>query len=119
MVTLAMSPTEINRRLALAIGYAPKDVRVAPPGTVYVRRLIGFSSSLCISCHGWDEFDYMDWNTIGPIMERYRMFPQDDRGDWVATKSAASGVNLVHVWNTCPRTCAALAVIEAHARGLL
>jgi hypothetical protein len=104
-----MTTTEINRRLALAIGYAPEDVALSQC------RVFVWRQSPISFVRTWLEFDHKDWRTIGPIMERYRMFPEwwcevgkwcIDRGDFVLADAGA-------------RTCAALSVIEAHERGLL
>lgn len=97
-----MTPTEINRRLALAIGYAPVDVGVYATGDVVVRH----------SC-SWMVFDYRSAETIYPIAEKYRMFPEWSEGNlsWLIRGKT------LWCWNTCPRECIALAVIEAHERG--
>lgn len=73
-----MTDQEINKQLALVIGYLPEHViyntyvnqimiyrpvneyQVAHPG-VHVSR--------------WSVFDYKTWGTIGPIAERYDCFP--------------------------------------------
>lgn len=112
-----MTPTEINRRIALAIGYAQKDVLVGCTGNVFVCRYNSDGSK-----SDWLVFNYMDWNTIGPIMERHRMFPSWESHDykmWTIGKIASRGFMSSVTLNECPRTCAALAVIGAHERGLL
>lgn len=111
-----MDDIEINRRLALAIGYKWWGIKELE-GRIFVNRKdFEFETDDVVV---WSIFDHQNWHTIGPIMERYRVFPEDDRGGWVVTKRFESGVSLVQAWHTCPRTCAALAVIEAHERGLL
>jgi len=107
-----MTPIEINRRLALAIGYAPEAVSSRKDGTVvntdkdWLDRPVEY----------WSRFDHQDWHTIGPIMERYRVIPYwnhtfEDFAFWLKDFSIVKDDDL--------RTCAALAVIEARERGLL
>ena len=59
-----MTDTEIDRRLALAIGYRPEDVLVNISDRVIVRRL-----------DYWIAFDHTDYRVVGPIAERYNCFP--------------------------------------------
>ena len=59
-----MTDTEINKALALKIGYLPENVNVAKDGLVSVCRAAFFG-------HYWSQFDFMDWNTIMPIAVRY------------------------------------------------
>jgi hypothetical protein len=95
---------EINRRLALAIGYAPWDILVQSSSVMVFREL-----EFC-------EFDHQDWRTIGPIMDRYKMFPFWSDGA-EAFEIRPGGV--MTILEGCPKTCAAMAVIAAHERGLL
>lgn len=96
-----MTDTEISRRLALAIGYGPVQVKVID-GLVHVDRF-GF----------WEHFDHRDERTIFRIAARYNMFPCcANDGKWTAFHGT-------YVYNDCPATCIALAVIEASERGLL
>jgi len=104
-----MTDTEINRRLALAIGYTKKDVLVGPSGFVYVIRLHGPESQ-----PAWLHFDYTDWRTIGPIMERYKIIPY-----WQVTSKIWGFYRQGWTYDKDLTTCAAMAVIEAHERGLL
>lgn len=106
-----MTPTDINRRLALAIGYGPEDVWVCDDGNVLVWREIGDTHQL-----HWQIFDYRHPGTIYPIAEKYGMFPESVWGSvsWVMFLKAG-----VPVKNICPRACVALATIEAHDRGLI
>ena len=107
-----MTPTEINRRLALVIGYGEEDVWVFNDGRVLVKRTEGGR----ILMTRWCEFDYRDPKTIYPIAEKYGLMPTPDQrgGAW----HVKSGYFLLAI-ETCPRACAALAVIEARDRGLL
>jgi hypothetical protein len=96
---------EIDHRLARAIGYAPEDLMVSY-GVLTVRPN---------SC-GWYRFDHQDPGTIYPIAEKYKRFPRwsFNRNEW--------GIFVAKfgwVWASCPRTCVAIAVIEASERGLL
>ena len=50
-----MTPTEINKALALAIGYLPEHVRVTDDGTVRLCRPLSGAPSL-----NWYEFDFTD-----------------------------------------------------------
>jgi len=61
-----MTHSEINRRLALAIGWRAEDIS---PGEVFLyQREAG-------ALHWWQKFDFKDWHTIAPIAERYDCFP--------------------------------------------
>ena len=109
-----MTPTEINRRLALAIGYAPEDVIVNGTIVNVVSRGQGY-----VDCR---TFDYRHASTIYPIAERYKMFPQwhsyKNKWEFVHGQSIKV-VGRFLVEQDCPRACVALAVIEAKDRGLL
>ena len=59
-----MTETEINKALALKIGYLPEHVNVAKDGLVSVCRTAFFGRY-------WSQFDFMDWNTIMPIAVKY------------------------------------------------
>lgn len=105
-----MTNTEISRRLALAIGYAPHNVRVDDDGAVWVHRADEFG--WC-----WMPFDHRDERTIFIIAARYNAFPRLRNGKWYV--SVRKGVNGVDAEHDCPATCIALATIEAKERGLL
>ena len=97
-----MTNTEIDRKLALAIGYAPEDITVTRFGT-YVRRGHGYY----IFCH-----DAPD--VILPIMERYEMIVNFyTKAAWMQIKRAPV------IFENNPRTAAALAVIKAKEMGLI
>lgn len=108
-----MNNVEINRGLALAIGYRPEDIWVHHSGAVEVTRRTKIEAGHLVLTH-W--FDYMDWRVIGPIAEKYKLMPCADQrgGAW----HVKSGYFLL-ANSTCPRACIALAVIEAAERGLL
>lgn len=64
-----MTDLEINKRLALAIGWGRGDIieyKWAPFLQVWWQD--GWEAE-------WRTFDYRDWNVIGPIAERYDAFP--------------------------------------------
>ena len=101
-----MTNLDIDRRLALAIGYRPEDVRVIDGVHVQVNR------------HGyWNDFHYQAAGVIYPIAEKFKMMPRWSKapGCW-ETYNEHGAPEIVH---TDPRTCIALAVIEAAERGLL
>ncbi len=106
-----MTNLEINHRLALAIGYPPEDVRVNQFNVEVWRGYELFKERL--AC--WQKFNYRDADTIYPIAEHFKMMPSwfSPRGDW--------GVFMDSKWlhHTDPRTCIALAIIEAADRGIV
>ncbi len=58
-----MNDLEISKQLALAIGWKKAEV---------------FTWGVMVSQHdgmGWKNFDYRDWNVIGPIAEKFECFP--------------------------------------------
>lgn len=68
-----MTDLEINKALAIAIGYKPEQMNVFE----YM-----FNRELCYSLRitptareGWQTFNYRDWNVIGPIAAKYDCFP--------------------------------------------
>lgn len=68
-----MTDAEINRALALKIGYLPEHVRVIAEICI-VRRYAGDKIKIVgIWLHGWREFDFMDWQIIMPIAVKYGM----------------------------------------------
>ena len=69
-----MTDLEINKALALAIGWNPADFTELDSGVL-----------LC--CDGPNRvgyFDYQDWNVTGPIAARYDCFPYKWMGKWEA-----------------------------------
>ena len=71
---------EISKKLALAIGYRPEHVRVSLAGTIHVFRPRGeahlVGNPALKSAILWGTFDYRWWDVIGPIAERYNLFPE-------------------------------------------
>ena len=97
-----MTDLEISKLLALAIGW-PADKVFTLSGAVCVRTSIeeyGFGK--------WKDFDYRDWNVIGPIAERYDCFPYlDSMHKWDV-------MNLERYYSEdTPQKAIALAVIES------
>jgi hypothetical protein len=105
-----MTNTEINRKLALAIGYLPEHIIASRYG-VYVRRNTGGGQELYT-------FHHQNPTVILPIMERYEItvFLLKNR-DW----SAFLYINgtITEGRHTNPRTATALAVINAKERGVI
>ena len=104
-----MTNTEIDRKLALAIGYAPEDITVTRFGT-YVRRGLTGGHGYYIFCHTMPD-------VILPIMERYDCAPYFVRKEWAAYLCDHPTATICR--HTSPRTAAALAVIKAKEMGLI
>ena len=94
------SDLEINKALALAIGWEPEQIRdgVGANG----RPLIQASP-----VHFARPFDYRDWNVIGSIAERYDCFPYKDNTVWIVERGDA-----IYEAET-PQKAIAMAVIGA------
>ncbi len=105
-----MTNLEIDRRLALAIGYAPWEIQVSS-GVAIVRRTCGLYGG------GWYRFDHQAPDTIYPIAEKYKLMPRWStvaNSWWFQVQLLSS-----RVWHTNPRTCIALAIIEANERAMI
>lgn len=91
-----MTDLEISKALALAIGWREDQMKLDDRGWL---RVWFFS---------WCVFDYRDWNVIGPIAEKYEMFPHksDTQGWWFPHKHNT-------VFADTPQKAIALAVIGA------
>lgn len=64
-----MTDLEINKALALAIGWREADMPT-------VRTYTGPTSIwICTNDGRWNRFDYRYWSVISPIAERYNAFP--------------------------------------------
>lgn len=92
---------EISKALALAIGWKASDV------------LLGHAGIMCCvwegPVHGWQVFDYKDWNVVGPIAGRYNCFPTlKSYGLW----DASIGLGTIYGEDT-PQKAIAMAVIGA------
>ena len=94
-----MTDLEIDKALALAIGYKLFDVK--------------FDMWAVVVYNGsWRVFSHRDWNVIGPIAERYNAFPiQSAKETWSACVGDGSDlwVDDIHT----PQKAIALAVIGA------
>ena len=98
-----MTDLEISKALALAIGWK----------TNFVRINAGTSQDM-VKCwvytgYFWRQFDYRDWNVIGPIAEKYDCFPYKAYyGAWVT--------NMGQTNQDTPQKAIALAVIQGVAK---
>ncbi len=98
-----MTDIEIDKALALAIGWKPEQMRG------------GRLNPLILMIQRNDDlfarpFSHKDWNVIGPIAERYNAFPhQSSAGTWSACIGGADAW-VDHV--DTPQKASALAVIE-------
>jgi hypothetical protein len=96
-----MTDIEIDKALALAIGYKINDVKFHDDMWAVV------VYSVC-----WRVFDHRDWNVIGPIAERYDCFPLRLRGR--AWEAISRGKYKLGFFNAdTPQRAIALAVIGA------
>jgi len=100
-----MTNTEINRKLALAIGYLPEDMKARS----------SFCKVFWAGC--WRYFSHMAPHTILPIMERYDCHPYRIAEGWNCTVCGKD--DLCEEQHENPRTAAALAVIKAKELGLI
>lgn len=81
-----MTNIEIDKALALAIGWTENDISVDIP------------SGVCWIYMGHGEckiFSHKDWNVIGPIGTRYNCFPSQHGAGWWVYPSRA-GVGYTH-----------------------
>ena len=94
-----MTDIEIDKALALAIGYKINDVK--------------FDMWAVVVYNGsWRVFSHRDWNVIGPIAERYDCFPLRLRGR--AWEAISRGKYKLGFFNAdTPQRAIALAVIGA------
>ena len=98
-----MTDLEIDKALALAIGWETHQMWVGSTGNLYLH----VNSS-------WRVFSHKDWNVIGPIAARYECFPifiRDSR--W---ESISRGKYRAQFFDAdTPQKAIALAVIGAHS----
>ena len=98
-----MKDSEINIRLALAIGWGGFDIATKASGRT-AKTVVVYHTFY------WREFDYIDWATIAPIAEKYDCFPEKSGKDlWVACQ----GHEGTSYYATTPQGAIALAVIRA------
>ena len=96
-----MTDLEIDRRLALAIGWKERQC-ADERGFFYVNTSDNYTWD-----NKWRVFSHKDWNVIGPIGEQYDCFPVKDMySEWVAGKYP-------YVYADTPQKAIALAVIES------
>lgn len=105
-----MTDQEINRKLAQAIGWKPKQIEISN-GEVLVRLDL---------TRRWDwtslrVMNFMDWRVIGPIAQRYDCFPFGNGNGWCAYAESVSR----SVYSDTPQQAIALAVIAAYEAGVL
>lgn len=65
-----MTALEINKALALAIGWRPKDMTDGGDGSLLCWHVVEVGVYAC-----WQKFDYRFHSVIWPIAERYNAFP--------------------------------------------
>ncbi len=97
-----MTDIEIDRALALAIGYKLFDVKFHDD----MWAVVVFRGS-------WRVFSHKDWNAIGPIAARYNAFPVlfDGNPKWYS--NTWTGTRLHEEFADTPQRAIALAVIGA------
>ena len=104
-----MTNQEIDKRLALAIGYTADRVRNVH-GFVQVLNHWGRNDGP-MSYNCWQRFDHTDPAVIWPIAERFDCFPLlVFNYGWVAHSRKLAHVELSK--SPCPATASALAVIN-------
>ena len=89
-----MNDLELNRKLALAIGYQPKHLN----GGTAQQWVLHNNMLKC--------FDYRDWKVIGPIAAKYDCFPYKWNGFWESMGTDT------YVYADTPQAAIALAVIQ-------
>jgi hypothetical protein len=103
-----MTDTEIDKRLALAIGYRSEDVLdLGDSGRITVWR-----------ADRWHVFSHKEWETIGPIAERFDLFPvRLTDGKWSRVVCGpAPAFLLTDIIESTPQRCIALAALCALER---
>jgi hypothetical protein len=95
-----MLDLEINRKLALAIGWREDQMEQ-------------IGRDLCMRVEYFKVFDYTDWRVIGPIAEKFGYFPwQDYQGTWTLPIRYKNGVVAGFAEADTPQKAIALAVIQ-------
>ena len=106
-----MTDLDINRRLALAIGWPRKRLWIEDDEVRLLEHIPGFYGPL------WRVFDYTKWQVAGPIAARYNCFPWEDEDcKWVVY---APGYLSPPIYANTAQQAIALAVIAAHEAGVL
>lgn len=97
-----MTDVEINKALALAIGWK----RILPNAEANA-----IKNCWVWTGRTWRLFNYKDWHVIGPIAARYNAFPiQCSQDTWSACVGDGSDMWVDHI--DTPQKAIALAVIE-------
>lgn len=108
-----MNTTEINRKLALAIGYPLKDIKQTKGDTVVVQTY-NFMNKIKLGsrwAYGYRVFSHLDVETIWPIAAKYKAFPAVSlSGIWWAEANGLKRVGFGE--SQVPQTAIALAVID-------
>ena len=97
-----MTDMEINKALALAIGWEHIGLSARKEDAVCVREVDGW----------WQTFDYRDWNVIGPIAERYDCFPVSNISMWWVPRCATHSLGGRGTLADTPQRAIAMAVIH-------
>lgn len=97
-----MTDLEINKALALAIGWPERFVFIESEYNCGPLRCRVYDANI-----DRRTFDYRDWNVIGPIAERYRCFPLGVGSQW----ASRTGTHVCMYADT-PQKAIALAVIK-------
>lgn len=103
-----MTDTEIDRRLALAIGYRPEDVMV-----------VRATGQIVVDYYGiWSLFSHLRWDVVGPIAEKFDLFPvRLTDGKWSRVVCGpAPAFLLTDIIESTPQRCIALAALCALER---
>ena len=105
---MMISDTEIDRRLALAIGYRPEDVMV-----------VRATGQIVVDYYGiWSLFSHLRWDVVGPIAEKFDLFPvRLTDGKWSRVVCGpAPAFLLTDIIESTPQRCIALAALCALER---
>lgn len=76
-----MTDLEISKALALAIGWKEEQIDAGRYFSLD-RVVVCLRPRMYPNEYVGKYFDYRDWNVIGPIAARYRMFPQPYMSKW-------------------------------------
>ena len=102
-----MSPLEIDKALALAIGYLPEHVKAGKNSVMVYREYA--SSNTAFSWGTWLLFSHADPTVIWPLAKHYKCFPSDsaiDHGRWWARSYEKN------VYADTPEAAVAMAIIR-------
>lgn len=114
--SISLEDAEVNLKLALAIGYADRDV-------MHETQAFGHVHYTRVLRHGlWELFDYRHTRTIWPIAKRYNAFPLRVSGNELQPEMWAApvvrgGVKIATITAPTAELAVARAVIEGACRG--